>query len=206
MATVSFSNPFRPGAGQMPPYLAGRESEIGEFRRLLRQDIILENLLLIGLRGVGKTVLAETLKPIAVESGWIWLGNDMAEATSVSEATLATRLLTDLSSVTSTLFTKTVSVRGTGFTGAETKRVETLNFSVLNRMWGNTPGLSSDKLKRLCGIRMADCQTNGQARIIFAYDEAQNLADHADKDEFPYRFCSMCSSPFRGRGIRSCWL
>ena len=29
-----FTNPFRPGAGHMPPYLAGRGSEEEEFRRL----------------------------------------------------------------------------------------------------------------------------------------------------------------------------
>ena len=36
-----FANPFKPGAGHMPPYLAGREKEKNEFSRLLKQDIIL---------------------------------------------------------------------------------------------------------------------------------------------------------------------
>jgi hypothetical protein len=48
---VMFKNPFRPGAGHMPPYLAGRKSEEAEFARLLDQDVILENLILTGLRG-----------------------------------------------------------------------------------------------------------------------------------------------------------
>ena len=50
---VRFENPFRPGAGHMPPYLAGREPERQEFERLLTQSTILENLVLTGLRGVG---------------------------------------------------------------------------------------------------------------------------------------------------------
>jgi Cdc6-like AAA superfamily ATPase len=50
-----FKNPFRPGAGHIPPHLAGREKEIKEFIELLDQDVILKNVILTGLRGVGKT-------------------------------------------------------------------------------------------------------------------------------------------------------
>ena len=37
-----FSNPFRPGAGHMPPYLAGRDKEEKEFHKLLQQKTILK--------------------------------------------------------------------------------------------------------------------------------------------------------------------
>ena len=57
--TKSFTNPYRPGAGHMPPFLAGRTHETKEFRKLLEQSLILENMVLTGLRGVGKTVLME---------------------------------------------------------------------------------------------------------------------------------------------------
>ena len=52
-------NPFRPGAGVDPPYLAGRERELGIFDGVLRstRDGNMKNVLLYGLRGVGKTVL-----------------------------------------------------------------------------------------------------------------------------------------------------
>ena len=72
-----FRNPFRPGAGHTPPYLAGREGEDLAFRRLLDQDIIFENLILTGLRGVGKTVLLDALKPVAIQHGWLWVGTDL---------------------------------------------------------------------------------------------------------------------------------
>ena len=98
--TENSSNPFRPGAGHMPPYLAGREEEKNQFRRLLKQDVILENMVLTGLRGVGKTVLLETLKPIAVNSNWLWVGADLSESTCVSEETTAKRILTDISMLT----------------------------------------------------------------------------------------------------------
>ncbi len=58
----------------MPPFLAGRDAEIREFRRLLDQDVILENMVLTGLRGVGKTVLLERFKPMAMKEGWLWVG------------------------------------------------------------------------------------------------------------------------------------
>src|SRR6476619_696497 len=103
MKAPPFENPFRPGAGHMPPYLAGREGEQAEFARLLRQTTIMENLILTGLRGVGKTVLLETLKPIAIKEGWFWVGTDLSESTSVTEPALATRVLTDLSVVSSML-------------------------------------------------------------------------------------------------------
>jgi hypothetical protein len=52
MTPQKIGNPFRPGAGHMPPYLAGRETESKEFRRLLDQEVILQNLILTGLRPV----------------------------------------------------------------------------------------------------------------------------------------------------------
>jgi len=99
----SFENPYRPGAGHMPPYLAGRGSETEEFKRLLEQQLILNNVVLTGLRGVGKTVLLEKWKPIAISKKWLWVGTDLSESTSVSEKTLVLRLLTDLSVVTSAI-------------------------------------------------------------------------------------------------------
>ena len=100
---AEFTNPFRPGAGHQPPYLAGRVEERGEFLRLLDQDTILENLTLTGLRGVGKTVLLESFKPYAIERKWHWIGTDLNESASISEDNIAIRLCTDLSKVTSSL-------------------------------------------------------------------------------------------------------
>jgi len=51
------SNPFRPGAGTKPLYLAGRTHEKDEFTKALCQSPVVQNLIMTGLRGVGKTVL-----------------------------------------------------------------------------------------------------------------------------------------------------
>lgn len=64
---ADMKNPFKPGNGHMPPYLAGRSKETAEFRQLLDQEVILSNLVITGLRGIGKTVLLESFKPLAHE-------------------------------------------------------------------------------------------------------------------------------------------
>jgi hypothetical protein len=66
-------NPYAPGAGQRPPELAGRDREIGQF------EIVLErvarnrperSMVLTGLRGVGKTVLLNSFRSMAMQRLW----------------------------------------------------------------------------------------------------------------------------------------
>jgi AAA ATPase domain len=66
-------NPYAPGAGQRPPELAGRDKELDVF------DVVLErvprgrperSLVLTGLRGVGKTVLLNSLRSQAIGRLW----------------------------------------------------------------------------------------------------------------------------------------
>jgi hypothetical protein len=66
-------NPYAPGAGQRPPELAGRDRELHAF------EVVLErvargrperSLMLTGLRGVGKTVLLNTLRSEAITRLW----------------------------------------------------------------------------------------------------------------------------------------
>lgn len=177
----SFANPFRPGAGHRPPYLAGRVAERREFEKLLEQEIILENPLLTGLRGVGKTVLLETFKPLAMRRGWIWVGTDLSESASVSEEALATRLMADLSVATSTLVIGATDVPGFG---GGTENVY-LDFQALTGIYTSTPGLVEDKLKAVLEIAATVIAREGNRGVVFAYDEAQNLADSAKQNEFP---------------------
>lgn len=92
-------NPFRPGAGQRPVYLAGRTKERDKFKQILEQRPILKNLILTGLRGIGKTVLLEELKPIAYEHHWLWANNEISESASMTEENMARRIVADLTSV-----------------------------------------------------------------------------------------------------------
>ena len=183
---TGFSNPFRPGAGHTPPYLAGRQTEREEFLRLLDQSTVLENMILTGLRGVGKTVLLDSLKPLATSRGWIWVGADLSESASLSEANLAIRLFADLSPVTSNVVVSTEEVRAAGF-AAETQEIErTLGFQSLIDAYSSIPGLSLDKIKGVLEIAWNALSSIQRVRgVIFAYDEAQNLSDRAAKEQYP---------------------
>ena len=180
-----FTNPFRPGAGHQPPYLAGRQGERQQVLRLLAQETVLENALITGLRGVGKTVLLESLKPSVMEQNWIWIGTDLNESASISEENIATRLCTDLSIATSTVVVSSVKRRQIGFAGGETEEANTLTYEILKGIYDQTPGLPLDKLKAVIEASWEALSITGASGIVFAYDEAQNLADHAKKEQFP---------------------
>jgi AAA+ ATPase superfamily predicted ATPase len=184
-AIQTLENPYRPGAGHMPPYLAGREKETDEFERLLKQTTILSNLVLTGLRGTGKTVLLETFRPIAVRGGWFWVGSDLSESASVSEQSMAIRLMTDLSVVTSSVITATRRERQIGFGGRSKKTHQTMDYLALLETYDATPGLVSDKLKNVLEISWANLSRLDCRGLIFAYDEAQNLADGLTAGEYP---------------------
>ena len=180
------TNPFRPGAGHQPPYLAGRRAEQREFARLLGQETILENMVLTGLRGVGKTVLLESLKPLAMEKRWLWIGADLNESASISEENIAIRLCTDLAPSTSDIVLSTERFRAPGFTAGEEAVERTLTYQTLEDIYSRTPGLPLDKIKAVLEIAWAALSGSNVIRgVVFAYDEAQNLADHSEKEQFP---------------------
>lgn len=67
-------NPFSPGAGSPPPALAGREQVIEDVSIALhriRNSLAAKSVLMVGLRGVGKTVLLNRLKNDAEAEGLI---------------------------------------------------------------------------------------------------------------------------------------
>ena len=183
---TDFKNPFRPGAGHTPPYLAGRQHESKEFLRLLTQERILDNMVLTGLRGVGKTVLLETFKPLAISQGWLWVGTDLSESVSVNEDNIAVRLCTDISIITSDLVIDSREVQELGFSGRAEKIEHTLDYQTLFDIYNSTPGLALDKLKTVLKAAWRVLSVDDQPKgIIFAYDEAQNLSNQAQREQFP---------------------
>lgn len=95
-------NPYSPGAGSPPPALAGRDNEISEF------DVTVQRLdrgragrsqMLVGLRGVGKTVLLREFNAIAAQRGWVCQHYECDEGTDLAQAAarLARTAILDLS-------------------------------------------------------------------------------------------------------------
>ena len=66
-------NPYAPGAGQRPPELAGRDREIAQFEVVLERVARARperSMVLTGLRGVGKTVLLNSFRSMAMQRLW----------------------------------------------------------------------------------------------------------------------------------------
>jgi predicted AAA+ superfamily ATPase len=65
-------SPYRPGAGLMPTYLAGRDNDIYDVDQMfyaLLMNIPVQSVIFSGLRGVGKTVLINQLQKNAEKQG-----------------------------------------------------------------------------------------------------------------------------------------
>ena len=96
-------NPYTPGAGRRPPYLAGRDRDLEDFSSLI--EILStggadRSFVYSGLRGVGKTVLLIELDILASEAGWAT--TDVVEVGSQPDfrstfAQMASRLLREMS-------------------------------------------------------------------------------------------------------------
>lgn len=177
-------NPFRPGAGTKPLYLAGRSHEQKEFIHALTSKDISQNIIITGLRGVGKTVLLDDLKPLAAQYGWLWAGNDWNEAAAVTDKDVATRLLVDLTTVLAPVVNYKIDEPRFGFTNANSI-TRPLSYDDLWSIYNSTPGFDSDKLKAVLD-RVAQIVSEAKIKgVVFAYDEAQNLADRSDKGQHP---------------------
>ena len=87
-------NPYTPGAGSMPAYLAGRDDIINDATKIM--DTVINgyperSVIYYGLRGVGKTVLLNKLEEIADEKAILFehvevkeKGNFIQQLTSIT--------------------------------------------------------------------------------------------------------------------------
>jgi hypothetical protein len=160
-------------------------------------------MVLTGLRGVGKTVLMDSLKPRASAQNWLWVGTDLSESASLSEDRLAVRLLTDLAVITSGWTITKEASKGIGFHEHASSVVESLSFDYLRSLYETTPGLPHDKLKAVLEfVWIAMKQSSDLKGIVFGYDEAQTMSDHVDKDEYPLALLLDVFQSIQKKGIR----
>src|ERR1700687_2123286 len=89
------TNPFRPGMGLDPPYLADRAAELDRFDKYLAGfPTFPRNVRLTGLRGVGKTVLLQHYAAAAEARGWVVVRRECSEHLQ-NESTFALALVED---------------------------------------------------------------------------------------------------------------
>ena len=81
-------NPFAPGAGSNPPELAGRETILEDAQTAIRRALIgkpSRSQMLLGLRGVGKTVLLNNIEEMAEAAGHVTSFIEAPEGKPLSE-------------------------------------------------------------------------------------------------------------------------
>lgn len=107
-------NPFAPGAGTPPPELAGRDALRATLRVALERSRIGrpgKSAMLVGLRGVGKTVLLDRVRLDAETSGIHTIRVEAPEGRSLP-ALLAPQLRQALIRLSQTEAAKTLAIRG----------------------------------------------------------------------------------------------
>ena len=130
-------------------------------------------------------MLLEELKPIAQSNGWLWTGNDLSESASLTEAKIAQRLVVDLSALLSPIIVQRQEKPPVGFAGKTETHERPLEFNDLWKIYESTHGLVDDKLKAVFASVQNILDKTSFKGVIFAYDEAQNLSDHASSKEYP---------------------
>lgn len=180
------SNPFRPGAGVEPLYIAGRESEYRIFERLIKSaPEIPGNLLISGLRGTGKTVLLRDLRGICEEYNWLYVGREFNERFSSEQEfnqALSTDILTKMKGLSIAFDLKEIG--GKIF---EVIRDSSFTYKDLSVKLGKLSGqeLLEDYFLDLLSESTEIIKSSKVNGLVFLYDEFHTIADQKSKKQFP---------------------
>src|SRR5438132_11936691 len=155
------ANPFRPGMGLDPPYLADRAAQLERFTRYLAAfPAFPRNVRLTGLRGVGKTVLLQHYAALAEDRGWVVVRRECSEHLQ-GESTFALALVEDCrravehSSRTGALRVRssTAARRALDMLGSLTISLEGVTLAVKPlSVAARQPGLLEDRLFQALGL------------------------------------------------------
>ena len=88
---IDFKNPYTPGAGMMPKYLAGRERVIDNARQRIESvsaGYLARSIVYYGLRGVGKTVILNEIENMADNADLLKSYIEVKEASNFVKALL----------------------------------------------------------------------------------------------------------------------
>ncbi|MBI5037062.1 ATP-binding protein [Candidatus Micrarchaeota archaeon] len=181
------NNPFMPGNGIEPKYLAGREELAEAFSRSLGsfEHGLPHNLVVFGLRGTGKTVLLKRFKNISEANRWIGIEREF-NARFCNEEAFAEALAKDLLSMASEASVQK-KIAEAGKTIAEfLKPKEITVFGVSYKpFYKERKGLLEDYLKQLLVSNWPVFQKAGVKGVVFLYDEFHTIKDKPEKNTLP---------------------
>ncbi len=175
-------SPYKPGNGLEPPYLGDRGAQLERFGAFLEDPSTPHNVVVTGLRGVGKTVLLQRYSIEARDAGWVVADREFSEA-DAEPSMFAQRVLADLTRLTRDL---SLSWRVKDAAGGAVDRVTdmlgNLTVSYEGLELGYSPGRRSSKTpKQMLDDDLRDalrevgrlCQKSDHTGFILQYDEFQ---------------------------------
>lgn len=181
-------NPYRPGVGTRPPYLAGREQEIRRFERLIEDyPEKRRNLRITGLRGVGKTVLLKEYERIAKRHNWVVVRRDWAPRLR-EEADFAVAIADYLREVLESL---SVKAKIKNQVAAAMQTINQIQVQLEGMTVSVGPGAGAPARSVLEDtLRIALTQVGEVARaqgrgVALLFDEAHSVYDRGSRGQFP---------------------
>jgi hypothetical protein len=181
-------NPYQPGVGTTPPYLADREEQLQRFRGYLRDfPEKRRNVRLSGLRGVGKTVLLKEYRAAARERDWVVIRRDLTPRL-CQEQDFATAIADDLDS----------AIRAFSTT-AKLKAMLTSARAAVGEITVGLPGGASvtvspgsptsssvleDRIAKAL-IHVGRLAAKAGRGVAFLYDEAHTMHDQPRQHQYP---------------------
>lgn len=177
-------NPYAPGAGTQPPELAGRD-EIIEKAAIaldrLRNGLAARSLLMVGLRGVGKTVLLTRIAQETEARGFVVVQIESPERRSLPALLIPSLRLAllklDRIAAAGELAKKVLRALG-GFVGAMKLKYQDIEFGV---DLGNEPGIadSGDLEHDLIDlfVELGRAAKEKKTAVVFFIDELQYVEE-----------------------------
>jgi hypothetical protein len=183
--TEQLANPFRPGNGVRPPFLAGRDGLLAEFDAFVAEQPLHPNWTLTGLRGTGKTVLLAEFAARAEHAGWVTLHREVGERHR-DDGRLADAIEEDVDALLRRI-SPLAAVGQAVEEGVRQLRPRRISIGDLGYepAYDERPAESADRM-RVC-LSELDAHVVGSDRVgaLLLYDEAHLLADDKARDRYP---------------------
>src|SRR5712664_3339632 len=188
------TNPFRPGMGLDPPYLADRAAQLDRFDKYLTGfPTFPRNVRLTGLRGVGKTVLLQHYAAAAEARGWVVVRRECSEHLQ-TESTFALALVADCRTAVEHSSralalrqrSSTAARRALDLLGGLTVTLEGVTLAVkAPALASHQPAVLEDRLFHALKLACEGAEAAHRPGVLFCYDEAHVVADSPRRRQFP---------------------
>ncbi len=183
------ANPYSPGVGTRPKFLAGRGDQVRLFERALADyPLKRRNLRITGLRGVGKTVLLKEYAKIARRHGWVVVRHDLGPRLQ-HESDFATAMSEYLRDAVQELSLKAraksrIASALTAIGQVHVQIGEEVTVSVGPGAARGPKSVLEDRLRRAVVEVGALARAQGRG-VALLFDEAHNLYDRPRHRQYP---------------------